>query len=57
MPLDPQAQAILEQAAVLGLPANHTLSAQEARANSKLRRTDERMLSSVAAQPGGIPAA
>ncbi|HIB11297.1 MAG TPA: alpha/beta hydrolase, partial [Dehalococcoidia bacterium] len=37
MPLDPQAQAVLEATAALGLPPNHTVSAQEARANAKLR--------------------
>ena len=37
MPLDPQAQAVLEQTAALGLPAAHTVSPQEARANGKLR--------------------
>ncbi len=37
MPLDPQAQAVLDQLAALGLPANHEVSPQEARANAKLR--------------------
>ena len=37
MPLDPQAQVALDAAAAIGLPPNHTVSAQEARANSKLR--------------------
>ena len=37
MPLDAQAQVALDIAAAMGLPPNHTVSAQEARANSKLR--------------------
>ena len=37
MPLDPQAQALLEQVAALGLPPNHTVSPAEARANGKAR--------------------
>ena len=37
MPLDPQAQAVLDQTIALGLPPNHTVSPQEARANGKLR--------------------
>ena len=37
MPLDPQAQAVLDQLAALGLPPNHTVSPEEARANGKLR--------------------
>ena len=37
MPLDPQAQALLEQTAALGLPPNHTVTPAEARANGKAR--------------------
>ena len=37
MPLDPQVVTIMEQLAALGLPAAHTVSAQEARANARLR--------------------
>ena len=37
MPLDPQARMVLEQTAALGLPATHTVSPEEARANGKLR--------------------
>ena len=37
MPLDPQAQAVLDQLAALGLPAVNEVSPQEARANAKLR--------------------
>ncbi len=37
MPLDPQAQAVMEAVAALGLPPNHTVSPQEARANGKAR--------------------
>ena len=37
MPLDPQAQEVLDQAAALGLPPNHTLTPEEARANQALR--------------------
>ena len=37
MPLDPQAQMVLEQTAALGLPPAHTVSPEEARANGKLR--------------------
>lgn len=33
MPLDPQAQEVLDQLAALGLPATHTISPQEARVN------------------------
>ena len=33
MPLDPQAQNVIDQIAALGLPPNHTLSPEEARAN------------------------
>ena len=35
MPLDPQARAVMEQAAALGLPPAHTVTPQEARANAK----------------------
>jgi acetyl esterase len=37
MPLDPQAQRVLEQLAALGLPPNHTVTPEQARINSKLR--------------------
>jgi acetyl esterase len=37
MPLDPQARHVIEQIASLGLPPAHTVSPDEARANSKLR--------------------
>jgi acetyl esterase len=37
MPLDPQAQDVLNQLAALGLPPNHTVSPEQARANAKLR--------------------
>jgi acetyl esterase len=37
MPLDPQAQRVLEQIAALGLPPNHTVSPEQARINSKAR--------------------
>ena len=37
MPLDPQAQAVMEAVAALGFPPNHTVSPQEARANGKAR--------------------
>jgi acetyl esterase len=38
MPLDPQARAVLDQLAALNLPPLNTLSAPEARAQSKARR-------------------
>jgi acetyl esterase len=37
MPLDPQAQQVLDQLAALGLPANHMVSPQEARENMRKR--------------------
>ena len=37
MPLDPQAQEVLDQLAALGLPPNHTLTPEEARANALAR--------------------
>ena len=37
MPLDPQARTVLEVVAELNLPANHTVSPAEARANAKMR--------------------
>jgi acetyl esterase len=37
MPLDPQAKTVLEVVAELNLPANHTVSPAEARANAKMR--------------------
>jgi acetyl esterase len=37
MPLDPQAQQVLNQLAALGLPPNHTVSPEQARANARLR--------------------
>lgn len=37
MPLDPQAQQVLDQLATLGLPPAHTVSPQEARDNMKKR--------------------
>jgi acetyl esterase len=37
MPLDPQAQHVLNQLAALGLPPNHTVSPEQARANARLR--------------------
>ena len=37
MPLDPQAQDVLDQMAALRLPANHTISPEEARRNRKAR--------------------
>ena len=41
MPLDPQAQNILDQMAALGLPPNHTVSPEEARANMLARPRPE----------------
>ena len=37
MPLDPQAKAVMDLVAALGLPPNHTVSPEEARANGKSR--------------------
>ncbi len=37
MPLDPQAQAVLDQLAALNLPPNYTVTPSEARANARLR--------------------
>lgn len=37
MPLDPQVQLVLDQLAALGLPPNHTLTPEEARANQLAR--------------------
>jgi acetyl esterase len=37
MPLDPQAQQVLEQIAALGLPPNHLVSPSQARINMKSR--------------------
>ena len=37
MPLDPQAQAVIDQVNALGLPPAHTVSPQEARANAASR--------------------
>lgn len=37
MPLDPQAQQVLEQLAALGLPPNHMVSPAQARVNAKAR--------------------
>ena len=37
MPLDPQAQNVLDQVAALGLPPNHTVSPEEARVNMLAR--------------------
>jgi acetyl esterase len=37
MPLDPQAQAVMDQVAALGFPPNHTVSPAQARVNSKAR--------------------
>lgn len=37
MPLDPQAQVVLDQLAALGLPPNHKVTPEEARANSLAR--------------------
>ncbi len=37
MPLDPQAQYVLEQLASLGLPPNHTVSPEQARINGQMR--------------------
>ena len=37
MPLDPQAQAVMDAVAALGFPANHTVSPEEARANGRAR--------------------
>ena len=37
MPLDPQAQEVLDLTAALGLPPNHTLTPEEARANQLAR--------------------
>ena len=37
MPLDPQIMQVMEQVAALGLPAAHTISPAEARANAKKR--------------------
>lgn len=36
MPLDPQAQNVLDVVAALNLPPNHEVSAAEARANAKM---------------------
>ena len=41
MPLDPQAQQVLDQMAALGLPPNHTVSPEEARANMLARPRPE----------------
>jgi acetyl esterase len=41
MPLDPQAQAVLDQIEALGLPPNHTVSPEEARANMAARPRPE----------------
>ena len=37
MPLHPQAQAVIDQVNALGLPPNHTVSPEEARANGRAR--------------------
>jgi len=37
MPLDPQAQQVMEQLAALGFPPNHTVSPEQARINAKAR--------------------
>ena len=37
MPLDPQVKQVMESVAALGLPAAHTVSPEEARANAKVR--------------------
>ena len=37
MPLDPQAQKVIEQLAALGLPPAHTVSPEQARINTKAR--------------------
>ena len=37
MPLDPQVKQVMESVAALGLPAAHTVSPEEARANAKIR--------------------
>ena len=37
MPLDPQAQHVINQLAALGLPPNHTVSPEQARINARLR--------------------
>ena len=37
MPLDPQAQAVMDQVASLGFPPAHTVSPQQARANNLAR--------------------
>ena len=37
MPLDPQAQAVMEQAAALGFPPSHTVSPEQARTNNRAR--------------------
>jgi acetyl esterase len=37
MPLDPQAQRVLDQMAALGLPPNHTVTPEQARINRKSR--------------------
>lgn len=37
MPLDPQAQQVIEQIAALGFPATHTVSPEQARLNAKAR--------------------
>ena len=36
MPLDPQAQQVLDQLEALGLPPNHTVSPVEARKNGEI---------------------
>ena len=37
MPLDPQAQQVIEQLAALGLPPTHTVSPEQARINARMR--------------------
>ena len=37
MPLDPQAQSVLDMLNALGMPPAYTVSAQEARANARAR--------------------
>jgi acetyl esterase len=37
MPLDPQAQQVMEQIAALGFPPNHTVSPEQARINAQAR--------------------
>ena len=59
MPLDPQAREVLDQVASLGLPPNHTLTPEEARANQlarpravgpELAKVEDRTIPGIGAQ-------